>query len=244
MDRIDSKEKNNQWNYLHDVYNELVEDIERTRYENKNLSERIIFYQTILQNIPALFVIINLNDETVVWKNKEFENLINTSSLDEKDIIGQINRFYQNPDPLTKGSTKGRHNHSSNNGIFKTINNNGEETSYYFKGHNLKYDKKNDPEEVFITAFNLTEKINTEHQLEELIKENKRLKNKLAVSLLSNREKEIVKLISEGMSSRKISEDLGLSFYTIETHRKNILRKLDLNNSAELIRFSTEAGLV
>jgi DNA-binding NarL/FixJ family response regulator len=51
-------------------------------------------------------------------------------------------------------------------------------------------------------------------------------------------------MVAEGMSSKKISEELGLSFYTVETHRKNILNKIDINNTAELIRFAAEAGLV
>lgn len=52
---------------------------------------------------------------------------------------------------------------------------------------------------------------------------------------LSPRETEIIKLIKEGNSTKQISELLFLSAHTVETHRKNIFRKLQVKNVAELI---------
>jgi DNA-binding NarL/FixJ family response regulator len=240
------KEKTNQgqWNYLDHLYNELVEDIERTRYENRNLSERLSFYKMLLQNIPALFVIIDLQEKKITWKNHEFDLLIEKYSLNDKDVIEQVNYFYQ----LTrnkKASGKSQNgNEITNTGIFKVKTGKNDYISYYFKAHTIKYNQKNQPRELFVNAINLSEKIETEYQLEELVKENKRLKNKLALNLLTRREKEIIKLIANGLSSKKIAEELELSFYTVETHRKNILHKIELNNTAELIRFASESGLV
>jgi DNA-binding NarL/FixJ family response regulator len=240
------KEKTNQgqWNYLDHLYNELVEDIERTRYENRNLSERLSFYKMLLQNIPALFVIIDLEKGKITWKNHEFDLLIEKYSLNDKDVIQQVNYFYQ----LTrnkKASGKSQNgNEITNTGIFKVKTGKNDYISYYFKAHTIKYNQKNQPRELFVNAINLSEKIETEYQLEELVKENKRLKNKLALNLLTRREKEIIKLIANGLSSKKIAEELELSFYTVETHRKNILHKIELNNTAELIRFASESGLV
>lgn len=52
---------------------------------------------------------------------------------------------------------------------------------------------------------------------------------------ITEREAEIIKHIKEGNSSKQIAELLELSVYTIETHRKNIYRKLGVQNTAELI---------
>ncbi len=60
---------------------------------------------------------------------------------------------------------------------------------------------------------------------------------------LSVREIEIIGLIGQGKSNKEIALDLELSNYTIETHRKNIYRKLNLQGTAELIRFANEHGL-
>ena len=61
---------------------------------------------------------------------------------------------------------------------------------------------------------------------------------------ISDRELEILECISRGLTNQDISEKLFLSQHTIETHRKNILRKLDAKNTAELIRISVEKGLI
>lgn len=64
------------------------------------------------------------------------------------------------------------------------------------------------------------------------------------VPTLTNREKEIIKFIAEGLSSKEISEILSLSPRTIETHRGRILNKLNLRNTAELVRLAVEQKIV
>ena len=61
---------------------------------------------------------------------------------------------------------------------------------------------------------------------------------------LSKREQEILVLISKGLTSQRIGKTLFISKYTVETHRKNILRKLDFNSSTELVKFAITQGLV
>jgi DNA-binding NarL/FixJ family response regulator len=61
---------------------------------------------------------------------------------------------------------------------------------------------------------------------------------------LSHREQEVLQLISRGFTSQLIGETLFISKHTVETHRKNILRKLDFNSSTELVKFAVQQGLV
>ncbi len=60
---------------------------------------------------------------------------------------------------------------------------------------------------------------------------------------LSRRELEIVKLISEGSSSKEIALKLDISLKTVEVHRYNILKKLTLKNTASLVNFINRQGL-
>ncbi|TCC85849.1 response regulator [Pedobacter hiemivivus] len=60
---------------------------------------------------------------------------------------------------------------------------------------------------------------------------------------LSPREIEIIKLIKLGQGNKQISAQLSLSIYTIETHRKNIYRKLNLKGVGELIQFASEHNI-
>ncbi len=56
--------------------------------------------------------------------------------------------------------------------------------------------------------------------------------------ILSKREKEIVHWIRNGLTSQEIAAKLFLSTYTVDTHRRNILRKLELKNTAMMIQYA------
>ncbi len=61
---------------------------------------------------------------------------------------------------------------------------------------------------------------------------------------LSKREYEVLELITKGMTTALIADTLHLSIHTINSHRKNILKKLGLSSPAELIVYALESGLV
>ena len=62
--------------------------------------------------------------------------------------------------------------------------------------------------------------------------------------LPTKRELQIIRCIAEGLKSHEISEQLGISFETVQTHRKNILHKYHLGSSAELIAFALKNGWI
>jgi two-component system response regulator NreC len=62
-------------------------------------------------------------------------------------------------------------------------------------------------------------------------------------SSLTAREREVLKLISEGKNNGEVAELLRISIRTVETHRANIMNKLDLRNTAELVRYAIQKGL-
>jgi two-component system, NarL family, response regulator NreC len=61
---------------------------------------------------------------------------------------------------------------------------------------------------------------------------------------LTQREREILKLIAEGYKNKDIAEDLCISSKTVEKHRANLMEKLDLHNVQALTAFAIEKGLV
>ena len=62
--------------------------------------------------------------------------------------------------------------------------------------------------------------------------------------LLTNREREVLQMVAEGLSSSKIADRLTISTRTVETHRANLMRKLNLKNQTELIRFALQRGIL
>jgi DNA-binding NarL/FixJ family response regulator len=61
---------------------------------------------------------------------------------------------------------------------------------------------------------------------------------------LTDREVEIIKLITNGKTTKETADILGLSHHTIATHRKNIFRKLEINSGSELVRYALENKLL
>lgn len=61
---------------------------------------------------------------------------------------------------------------------------------------------------------------------------------------VSDREMEIIKLIAEGLSNKEVADKLFLSTHTVTTHRKNIMNKLGVNNTAGLVLFAVRENLI
>lgn len=64
------------------------------------------------------------------------------------------------------------------------------------------------------------------------------------VGEITPREKEVLTLVAAGHSTKQIADQLGISTRTVETHRINMLKKMEVSNSAELIRKAFETGLL
>ena len=61
---------------------------------------------------------------------------------------------------------------------------------------------------------------------------------------LTDREQQIIILISEGQTGKEMAKTLGISPYTVERHRQNLMTKLDLHSRAELIEYAIRKGLL
>jgi DNA-binding NarL/FixJ family response regulator len=70
------------------------------------------------------------------------------------------------------------------------------------------------------------------------------IEDKLVNEILSKREIEILKLICKEYSNQEIAEKLFLSISTVETHRKNLIAKLGVNNTVGLVKFAIKNNLV
>jgi DNA-binding NarL/FixJ family response regulator len=80
--------------------------------------------------------------------------------------------------------------------------------------------------------------------IEGYIEGKKSLKSRTSWETLTQREREILKLIAEGYRNKEIAEDLCISVKTVEKHRANLMEKLDLHSIQALTTFAIEKGLV
>lgn len=66
----------------------------------------------------------------------------------------------------------------------------------------------------------------------------------VVINELTPREKQILNLICEGLKSRDIARRLSISQHTVETHRRNIMLKLNISSSSQLVKFAMENNLI
>jgi two-component system response regulator NreC len=62
--------------------------------------------------------------------------------------------------------------------------------------------------------------------------------------LLTSREKEVLQLLAEGKSNKEVAAILDLSLYTVESHRTNLMQKLNLHNTAEIVLYAVRKNIV
>ena len=103
------------------------------------------------------------------------------------------------------------------------------------------YVLKNATKEDLLEAINCAQKGKVYYSFEVLSSLRKPTPNQL---LITRREKEVLLLIAEGLTNAAISEKLFISVPTVNTHRKSLLEKLEVKNTAMLIGKATKLGLI
>ena len=62
--------------------------------------------------------------------------------------------------------------------------------------------------------------------------------------LLTDREKEVLQLLAEGKSNKEVASVLNLSPHTVESHRTNLMQKLNLHNTAEIVLYAVRKNII
>ncbi|MGB9431607.1 MAG: response regulator transcription factor [Candidatus Acidiferrum sp.] len=80
--------------------------------------------------------------------------------------------------------------------------------------------------------------------LDDYVRKLKRSGTEDPYDLLTPREREVLQLVAEGKSNKEVAQLLGLSVYTVETHRSNTMEKLNLHGVPELILYAARKGII
>lgn len=106
-------------------------------------------------------------------------------------------------------------------------------------GYLVKSASKEEIEEAILSVYE--GKLYLSLDLNMTTTEQKEIKN---VPVLSTREKEVLQLIADGFTNPQIAEKLFLSMHTVDSHRKNLLTKFGVNNTASLIKIAAKNNQV
>lgn len=209
------------------------------------------FFERILSSVNASIYILNLDPFRVEWINDSLHTLrgagmaadeiinggddvvnrlIETSDFRES-VVEATQFFYQNP-------------HKTWQGIFRTHQPKNTARWILATAVVLEKNKAGIPQKTLATAMDITELIHTNDSMAATLQVMQQNRHKNTLDLLTKREKEIIRLLAGGMSTKEIADKLKRSFHTIETHRGNIKNKLNCKNVAEIAAIGQRIGLV
>ncbi len=181
-----------------------------------------------------------------VWHNGRFSTLlgIKNPELAENPIEFARKKYHPDDQKMIRQRLEHFNHHDIWEGYYRIKHANGHYIWVLSKNQVLKRDETGSPLLIggFMTSANNHPE--SHHQLFIMAREEMQRLNQSKISLLTNREKEILSLVAVGESYTRIAVLLTIEPDTVNRHRKNIQQKLGLHNIALLACFAKEAGLV
>lgn len=223
-------------------------ELQQLKKEIKLLKEKCAFLERVVHEVPANIYVSDL-EKGVVWCNKTNEETLGYT-LDEIRKLDAMEymRLIVHPDDLNVPEDSIQHYRKYEGpeygGLFRAKPK-GEEEYKWYMGWAKAFSRKQDGEvkEIICVDVDMSQQMNTEQQLTEALKESLKHKNRLLIASLRKREVEVLHLICQGYRTKAIADKLYISVNTVNTHRKNIQKKLGTKSLADLVTLAKEAGL-
>jgi PAS domain S-box-containing protein len=217
-------------------FHEYVNEIDSINFLNSN----------ILNNIDAFVFIFDYEQIKPVWINDYFEKKMGYTQKDLKNATSNDFLSLFHPKSLRQFLQRMQHYEETENEAHKTI--------YQIKTkrkewiHVLvcsKVHKRNPDGSIkYLLGYGVEIEETELHRHVKIMKElNKKCGHISLLNKLSNREMEMIHHIAKGLTDKEIAEKLKISIHTTKTHRKRIISKLGLKNTAALVKFAVENGI-
>lgn len=209
------------------------------------------FYRQIFNKINAAIYTIDIDSYTIEWIN-ESQILDSVLGLSRDEVLEQgeyiaaklvsksdfneslslaFDIFKEAPDVSWAGVFRIRHADGHNNWVI-------------YSNATLETDENGIPTKTVVVAIDPQNILNTPKTLDDFVKYIRQLRYREVRDKLTGRQKEILELILKNQSEESISEELGISKYTVVDHRKSLYKKLEVNNSKELFAKAQKIGLM
>jgi RNA polymerase sigma factor (sigma-70 family) len=220
--------------------------LETLQKENKLLTERVQWLENILHHVPAMLYTADNNRNTVSWCNRYMED-ITGFTLQEMTSLGlEFFREVMHPDDfeLTGIARQSFRNNKNIFGGVTRLRKKGQDEWRWLVGLAVPFsrDEQGGVKDIICALLDLTVAMDTHNQLVDAMGEVLRRQNETLLSKLTAREKDVLTLAVRGLNNKEIAQQLNLSRYTIETHRKNIRLKLKVRNTTELVALARKVG--
>lgn len=201
---------------------------------------------SILNSIDAFVFIFDVEHVKPIWLNDFFYKKLKYTKEDFKNLTSEkfISLFH--PDSLqqfTQRLTSIKDNNSEPiRSIYRMKTKNGR--WMYMLICSRVFKKKSDGSTKLLLGFATeVEKSELKKHLTKIKELDNKYEEYTLLNKLSKRELDIIRLISLGLTDKEIAEKLKISIHTTKTHRKRIISKMGLKNTATLVKFAVENGI-
>lgn len=202
----------------------------------------------ILNLVPALIHIRDQQSGEIIWWNAEWERSFHFAREEFRKSSMECLKRVVHPDDvnlLQFSNHYYRHKTGTNFGGTIRVKYPGNDEWSWLVGISkvIKETPDRVPLETLAVFVDFTKMINTELQIKEALQEVLRIRNSNVLNKISKREKIIIRFLLNGLGSKEIAEQLSISAHTVRTHRKNIMLKLGVKNTSELISIAKDWGI-
>lgn len=218
----------------------------------KTIEKKISALTTVENDIPGVIIIHDIRDASVVYMSKRGLEQLNVTLDDLKKLGPDYNEQFFNPEdardyvPKIMGLIE-RNNNDESISYFQQVRLSAQ-ADWVWHASSTRIFFRNDNGQPLLTI-TISIPIDASHHLsnkvERLLQENTFLKKyKDVFSGLTNREKEVLKLMAMGCNSSEIADRLFISESTASTHRRNIKSKLNAKNNYDITLFAQAFDLI
>jgi DNA-binding CsgD family transcriptional regulator len=216
------------------------------------LEEKLLHIRQIENFTPAVIIIHNLADTTVHYMSRRGREILNVSPEELNAMGPEYHARYFNPEDNKDYAPKiidllKRKNNEDLVTYFQQVRPGPEHPWKWYLTSSMIFhcDSEGSPTHLISFAIPVDSQHHIAAKAERLLAENNFLRmNHGAFDSLTRREKEILKMTAQGMSSAKMAKALHISPTTAATHRKNIKRKLGIKTNYDITQWAQAFDLI
>lgn len=224
----------------------LPKPSEKITLQESKTQQKLDFYEKRLSSMNAVVILFDMNQGRIVWSNEGIKRILGyrkTARIvpqerfdtlyhpDDRDVLKEMHEYLL------------KHKNGVFNAIYKVRDAHDDFRWVLTSARTYRCLPQENIFEVIGTSIDISEQFPYSKNVKLISQEKLKEINRDSICKISKREKEVLKHFANGFKTREIAEMLDLSFHTVNNHRKNLLKKLQIKNLAALVNFAVEHGL-
>ncbi len=215
---------------------EELEQLEKRIVEQK---ENLEFLQNVVHSLPAIVYLFDIQELKMIWCNKQHKELVgfDTTGMQLVNEQGELRAISNEDQSMAIDNIKGwRDKESPPSEVVIRLKDVNDTEHFFITEHSVfKKDEKNNPKWILGIGIDISSPVQSEQEKRLLYSEDIN-KTRQFLDIMSDRELEVLKRLSDGSSYGAIAKDMNLSVDGIRYHIRNIYNKLNVHTRAEAIK--------